>query len=53
MQWESWSDFWAMGGSAVFVWGSYGVFFGLIMMELLSLRMGRNAVMRSLRRRKK
>ena len=25
MRWESWSQFWAMGGYAVYVWGSVGV----------------------------
>lgn len=25
MIWASWSDFFAMGGYAFFVWGSYGV----------------------------
>lgn len=53
MQWESWSAFWAMGGSAVFVWGSYGLFLALIIIELLSLRLGRKAVMRSLLRIRK
>ena len=25
MRWESWSQFWAMGGYALYVWGSMGV----------------------------
>jgi heme exporter protein D len=25
MRWESWSQFWHMGGYAVYVWGSVGV----------------------------
>ncbi len=25
MIWASWSDFWAMGGYALYVWGSYAV----------------------------
>jgi heme exporter protein D len=25
MVWGSWDAFWAMGGYAAFVWGSYGV----------------------------
>jgi len=25
MNWTSWQDFWAMGGYATFVWGSYAV----------------------------
>ena len=34
MQWESWSTFWNMGGAAFFVWGSYGLTFALIALEL-------------------
>ena len=25
MRWESWAEFWAMGGYALYVWGSMGV----------------------------
>jgi len=25
MNWSSWQEFWAMGGYATFVWGSYAV----------------------------
>ncbi|HCX33070.1 MAG TPA: heme exporter protein CcmD [Rhodocyclaceae bacterium] len=25
MNWNSWSDFWSMGGYALYVWGSYAV----------------------------
>jgi heme exporter protein D len=25
MIWNSWSDFWAMGGYGLYVWGSFGV----------------------------
>jgi heme exporter protein D len=25
MNWGSWSDFWAMGGYGLYVWGSYAV----------------------------
>jgi len=25
MNWGGWSEFWAMGGKAFYVWGSYGV----------------------------
>lgn len=35
MNWGSWSEFWSMGGSAFFVWGSYGVTFALILLELV------------------
>lgn len=35
MQWESWSAFWSMGGAAPYVWGSYGLTFALILLELI------------------
>ncbi len=35
MQWASWSAFWDMGGAAFFVWGSYGLTFALIALELV------------------
>jgi heme exporter protein D len=34
MIWNSWSDFWAMGGYGVYVWGSFGVTAALILIEL-------------------
>lgn len=41
MQWHSISEFLAMGGYAFYVWGSFGVTFGCMVLELLSLK-GRN-----------
>ena len=38
MNWASWSDFFAMGGYALYVWGSYAVTAGLIVMEIILLR---------------
>ena len=38
MRWESWSQFWAMGGYAAYVWGSMGVTAGLILIEVLQAR---------------
>ncbi len=40
MNWGSWSDFFAMGGYALYVWGSYAATFALIAVEvgLLALR---------------
>ena len=32
------SEWLAMGGYAFFVWGSYGVTFGLVVIELVALR---------------
>jgi len=37
MTWASWSDFFAMGGYALYVWGSYGVTAGLIAVEVIML----------------
>ena len=38
MNWASWSDFLAMGGYGLYVWGSYAVTAGLIVVEILLLR---------------
>jgi len=32
------SEFFAMGGYALYVWGSYGVTFALLLIEILLLR---------------
>jgi heme exporter protein D len=37
MTWGSWSEFFAMGGYALYVWGSYIVTFGLMVMEVVLL----------------
>jgi len=34
MRWQSWSEFWAMGGYAWYVWGSVGVTFLGLMLEV-------------------
>ena len=39
--WSSWSDFWAMGGHAYFVWMSYGALLVAIVVEIVSLRVRR------------
>jgi heme exporter protein D len=36
--WDSWSDFVAMGGYGVYVWGSYLVTFALMAVEVAVLR---------------
>jgi len=38
MHWSSWSEFWAMGGSAPFVWGAYGVVALAFTAEIVLLR---------------
>jgi heme exporter protein D len=35
--WSSWSEFWAMGGHAYFVWMSYGALLAGIVVESLLL----------------
>jgi len=53
MQWESWSEFWNMGGAAFYVWGSYGLTFALIALELvLVFQRRKDTVNRLLRWRK-
>ena len=34
MIWNSWSDFWAMGGYGLYVWGSFGATAALIAIEM-------------------
>ena len=37
MSWGSWSEFFAMGGYGLYVWGSYGVTFALLFLEAFLL----------------
>jgi heme exporter protein D len=34
MVWGGWNEFWAMGGYAPFVWGSYGVTVAALALEM-------------------
>ena len=43
MNWGSVSEFFAMGGYGLYVWGSYVVTFALIAAELVSLALRRRA----------
>ncbi|HVY08482.1 MAG TPA: heme exporter protein CcmD [Burkholderiales bacterium] len=38
MQWASASEFFAMGGSALYVWGAYGMTMLIVAIELVGLR---------------
>ena len=49
MRWESWSQFWAMGGYAVYVWGSVGVTALLMALEVLQARWAHRAVLSQLK----
>ncbi len=43
MSWASWSEFQAMGGYGLYVWGSYGVMAALLAIEVvLILKRRRN-----------
>lgn len=46
MSWASWSDFFAMGGYALYVWGSYAVTAGLIAVEVIMLIVRRRNVLK-------
>jgi heme exporter protein D len=41
MIWQSASEFWAMGGYGVYVWGSMGVSAALMALEVWRARVGR------------
>jgi len=49
MRWESWSDFWAMGGYAVYVWGSVGVTAALMAIEVWQARQARRQALQQVR----
>ena len=49
MRWESWSQFWAMGGYAVYVWGSVGVTAVLMALEVLQARWAHRAAIDQLK----
>lgn len=48
MNWASWSDFWAMGGRAFYVWGSYGMALAMLVGELILLNSRRRTLMQRL-----
>lgn len=47
--WESWSDFWAMGKHALYVWGSYGMAALLLLAEVVQARRSRQLVQHEVR----
>ena len=49
MRWESWSQFWAMGGYAVYVWGSVGVTALLLAVEVWQARRAHRVVLKQLK----
>jgi heme exporter protein D len=48
MIWQSWNEFFAMGGYALYVWGSFVVVVGLMMCEILMLRMRGRSIRKEL-----
>ena len=49
MNWTSWNDFFAMGGYALYVWGSYAATFALIAVEVVLVRRRRRVALRDAR----
>ena len=49
MNWSSWSEFVAMGGYGLYVWGSFGVSAVVIVGEVLALRARRKALRQAAR----
>jgi heme exporter protein D len=49
--WKSMSDFWAMGGYGLYVWGSFVVCVAALLLEQVLLKRRTQAIVRSLRRR--
>ena len=50
MNWNGWSDFWHMGGYALYVWGSYGVTLCFLAVEVALVRRRRRTVLEQLGR---
>lgn len=50
MQWNSWNEFWAMGGYGLYVWGSYVVMIAAVMIEIMLLKKGRGQTLERLKR---
>jgi len=48
MNWHSWSEFLAMGGYGLYVWGSYAVTVVVLVAEVVALVMRRRGVIESL-----
>jgi heme exporter protein D len=48
MIWQSATEFWAMGGYGVYVWGSMGVSAALLALEVWLARMGRSQALDAL-----
>ena len=49
MRWDSWSQFWAMGGYGDYVWGSFGVTALFMALEVAQVRYDRQQTLQRLR----
>jgi heme exporter protein D len=49
MHWNNVSEFFAMGGYAFYVWGSFGVTAAAVVIEMLLIRSQRRELLRDLR----
>jgi heme exporter protein D len=49
MNWNSWGDFWAMGGYGLYVWGSYGFCVAAFVIELVLVRRGHRFALERIR----
>ena len=49
MNWGSWSEFFAMGGYAFYVWGSYLVTLSLVIAEIVLLALRKHSALARLR----
>ncbi len=49
MNWGSWSEFFAMGGYAFYIWGSYLVTLGLVIAEIVLLVLRKRSALARLR----
>lgn len=50
MNWGGWSEFWAMGGYGLYVWGSYAVTFILMLAEVVLVTTRKRTIMQFLAR---
>jgi len=48
MIWNDWNDFFAMGGYALYVWGSIIVVAGFMVAEIILVRLRRKTVLRQI-----
>jgi heme exporter protein D len=50
MNWGSWSEFWAMGGYGLYVWGSYLVTLIFMVAEVVLVRARKKTILQFLAR---